>query len=387
MSEEDELSHGADACPICGETNLLGESQHCQHYLGLFQFEGHIFSKYFISEFENRWQELMNIYDELVDEELIHKFSSRITNKKKKEFITKVIHFLEDETGLLEVITVLSKFLLPKNSLPISGHVEEFGDTLYARYQKKLGVLINEIEKLIDRGRLAINRLSSLSSEPSPKAENSYIIGGNDLPDTTPYLPAQNVVDVLKVAPTNFQKLEEVIDYYKIKSEITLSAGFYQNNVSLNCYNKPWFSPKISWGKLIVKELGFVPLNANQWEAVGVAYRRLPPNDFGDLHEKLSSFGEDGQIKSLKDMVDYYEFSDSYVRPNPSALAFDVIKSLQMDEWLNENGFNCWTRDKFSDPLGMRSIDRRIVFISRSKAKLLSIFLKEKYDLILNLPF
>lgn len=386
MSEEDELSHGADTCPICGETNLLGESQHCEHYLGLFQFEGHIFSKSFISEFENRWQELMNIYDELVDEELIHKFSARITNKNKNEFIIKVIDFLEDETGLLEVITGLSKFLLPKNSLPVSSYVKEFGDTLYARDQTKLGVLINEIEKLIDRGRLEINRLSSLSSDPSPKAENSYIIGGHDVPDTTPYSPPQNVVEVLKVTPTNFQKLEEVIDYYKIKSEITLTAGFYQNYVSLDCYNKPWFSPKISWGKLIAKELGFVPLNANQWEAVGVAYRRLPPNDFGDLHEKLSSFCEDGQIKSLKDMVDYYEFSDSYVRPNSNALAFDIIKSLQIDNWLIDNQFNFWSGDTLAHPIGMRAIDRRINFIGRSKATLLSNFLKKEFNLILELP-
>jgi hypothetical protein len=386
MSEE-ELAYGAERCPICNAINIPGEVHHCIHYVGLLSTEGFIFEVTFLEKFNQTWEDLLYVYGELLDEKCLGVLGTTSRSLKRKNVNQQIIEFLDKgETDLEKIISSLSQVLLDDDCYPKFGYIEEKGKTVYSLKPKKLQRLQTEVSRILIKGEQKLERI--FNPKPVTKTKVSIVKESNveiTYQEKENYLPGTYITNRLKSSDTYFKNIQNLKEYYKIDAPIKLSASFYLGFVSISCHNKPWFSPKISWGKLIKRELGFIPKNENDWEVVWAAYNQLPPQKFKNLINKLSKFQADGQIESTKQLVDYSdELGETYVRPSAKALAYDVVKSLNIGNWLLENNFSCKINDNLMNPF--RAIDRGFGFTGRHNASILSKFLMEDFEIVLDLP-
>ena len=344
-----------------------------------------------LDKISDDWNVLLyEVQSGLVEEGKENGLKFKVKKKEALAFINSILSLIKvEEVDLPEIIEKLQPHLFRKEHWLIFGYVDDFGTTAYAKQPRKLKKLASEINKLRRRGEKILERIYS---PPKPKRVNEPVdsrSSGEQIEEMNWMLekpiqePTSEVCELLEQAPTNFRNLDQVIDYYKLTKPIRLSGGFYQNYSNIHLISKAKLPHPKNWGKLIERELGFIPQEELHWEAVWAAYGVLPPEEFRELSRRLSKFNSRLRLSSLdqpvKKTIDYHTF------PSSGALAYDVLKAIRVSEWFDLKEFEPFGRLTFEDGGFFRLIERNMALCGRLTGYELADALQERHGIVFEL--
>jgi len=182
------------------------------------------------------------------------------------------------------------------------------------------------------------------------------------------------------------EDIKRLKEEWGIEETLRLSGGFYQNYCNLSVTNRKIRKKKRqTWGGVLTQELGYLPETEREWLKAFNLTGVLPPKKFTKLRNRLWDYDHCIELQDLSEPVGENHLGQPFVCPTPSAMAYDLIKTLRVWEWFERKKLSNWEGFQFCEDGFPKNPGRRIILISRSFGWDLAEELKARFGILLNL--